>query len=109
MLDAWAASVRRTLGARRARCVAGALVAHARNAAAAAHKAEGSAAARFSVANQQYEIALKSIRLGEISAVDLFRVRQIRLEAQRSHVAAQVEAGLAVSRLNQARGYAPGR
>lgn len=81
----------------------------ARNAAAAARKAEGSAAARFSVANQQYEIALKSIRLGEISAVDLFRVRQIRLEAQRSHVAAQVEAGLAVSRLNQARGYAPGR
>ena len=82
-------------------------VAIARSAAAAARKAEASAAARFAVANQQYEIARKSIRLGEISAVDLFRVRQIRLEAQRSYAAAQVESGHALSRLNQARGVAP--
>lgn len=83
-------------------------VAIARGSAVAARKAESSAAARFSVANQQYEIARKSIRLGEISAVDLFRVRQLRLDAQRSYVAAQVESGLALSRLNQARGLAPG-
>ena len=83
-------------------------VAIARKAAVAARKAESSAGARLTVANQQYDIALKSIRLGEISAVDLFRVRQLRLDAQRSYAAAQVEAGLALSRLNQARGYAPG-
>ena len=88
--------------------VVAAEVAIARNAAAAARKAEASAGARLAVANQQYDIALKSIRLGEISAVDLFRVRQLRLDAQRSHAAAQVESVFAVSRLNQARGFAPG-
>lgn len=82
-------------------------VAIARAAAVAARKAEASATARLAVADQQYEIAIKSMRLGEINAVDLFRVRQIRLDAQRSRAAAQVEAGLAFSRLNQARGVAP--
>jgi cobalt-zinc-cadmium efflux system outer membrane protein len=35
-------------------------------------------------------------------------VRQIQLEAQRMHATATVNAGAAVSRLNQALGYAPG-
>lgn len=83
-------------------------VAIARAALIAARKVEASAAKRLAVASEQYEVALKSMRLGEINAFDLFRVRQLRLDAQRARSAARIEAGLAHSRLNQARGLAPG-
>ena len=45
--------------------------------------------------------------LGELSAFDLYRVRQIQLEAQRMQASAAVSVGAAVSRVNQAQGYAP--
>ena len=44
---------------------------------------------------------------GELSAFDLYRVRQIQLEAQRMQASAAVSVGAAVSRVNQAQGYAP--
>ena len=79
----------------------------ARIALAAAQKAIKTADQRLSAANEQFELSRKSYALGETSAFDLYRVRQIQLEAQRMQAAAFVSAGAAVSRLNQAQGYAP--
>jgi outer membrane protein TolC len=83
-------------------------IAAARANLAAAQRAAALAKERLSVANDQFELSRKSFSLGEISALDLYRVRQIELEAQRMHATAMVNAGAAVSRLNQALGYAPG-
>lgn len=74
---------------------------------AAAQKASGLAEKRLSVANEQFDLSRKSFALGEISAFDLYRVRQLQLEAQRAQAAAAVSVGQAISRLNQAQGYAP--
>ncbi len=82
-------------------------VAAARAALAAAKRNLAVASKRFTVASEQYELARKSFRLGEASAVDLYRVRQSYLDAQRAQAMAQVELGAAESRVNQARGYAP--
>jgi outer membrane protein, heavy metal efflux system len=65
------------------------------------------AAKRFSVASEQFDLERKSFRLGEASAVDLYRVRQSYLDAQRAQALALVDLGVAQSRLNQAQGYAP--
>lgn len=78
-----------------------------RAALAAAKRNLAVASKRFTVASEQYELARKSFRLGEASAVDLYRVRQSYLDAQRAQALAQVELGAAESRVNQARGYAP--
>jgi len=82
-------------------------VAAARAALAAARRNVAVAGKRFAVASEQYELARKSFRLGEASAVDLYRVRQSYLDAQRANVLATVDLGVAQSRLNQALGYAP--
>lgn len=74
---------------------------------AAAKKAAGLAGKRLAVANEQFELSRKSFALGEISAMDLYRVRQLQLDAQRAQASASVNAGAAVSRVNQAQGYAP--
>ncbi len=74
---------------------------------AAARRAAGIANQRLAVANEQFELSRKSFALGEIGALDFYRVRQLQLEAQRSQAAASVNVGAAVSRLNQAQGYAP--
>lgn len=74
---------------------------------AAAQRAAEIAKSRLAVANDQFELSLKSFKLGEISAFDLYRVRQIQLEAQRIYANAAVNVGVAISRLNQAQGYAP--
>ncbi|MCC3246996.1 TolC family protein [Methylocystis sp. WRRC1] len=79
----------------------------ARTALAAAQKAAGLADKRLAVANEQFELSRKSFALGEISAFDLYRVRQIQLEAQRMQAGAAINVGVAVSRVNQALGYAP--
>lgn len=73
----------------------------------AAQKAEKTANQRLSVASEQFELSRKSYALGETSAFDLYRVRQIQLEAQRMEASASVAVGAAISRLNQAYGYAP--
>ncbi|PWB81362.1 MAG: hypothetical protein C3F11_15475, partial [Methylocystaceae bacterium] len=82
-------------------------IAAARAALAAARRAEGLATKRLSVASEQFELARRSFKLGEINAFDLYRVRQLQLEAQRARAAASIDAGVAQSRLNQAWGYAP--
>lgn len=82
-------------------------IAAARKALEAARRAEASAVKRLATATEQFDLALKSLKLGEIGAFDLYRVRQMKIDAQRSRVALSIEAGQAMSRLNQARGYAP--
>lgn len=74
---------------------------------AAARRASGIAGQRLAVANEQFELSRKSFALGEIGALDFYRVRQLQLDAQRAQAAASVNVGAAVSRLNQAQGYAP--
>lgn len=74
---------------------------------AAAKRAAGIADKRLAVANEQFDLSRKSFALGEIGALDFYRVRQLQLDAQRSQAAASVNVGAAVSRLNQAQGYAP--
>lgn len=91
----------------RARRLVDAEIAAARAALAAARRADGLAAKRLSVATEQFELARRSFRLGEINAFDLYRVRQMQLEAQRARAAASIDVGVAQSRLNQAWGYAP--
>jgi cobalt-zinc-cadmium efflux system outer membrane protein len=91
----------------RAQRLVSAEVAAARAALAAAKRNAAVAAKRFAVASEQFELARKSFRLGEASAVDLYRVRQSYLDAQRAQALAEVDVGMAESRLNQARGYAP--
>ncbi|MCQ4190718.1 TolC family protein [Methylocystis suflitae] len=78
-----------------------------RAALAAAQRAAGLANSRLVVANDQFELSRKAFKLGEINAFDLYRVRQIQLEAQRMQANASINAGVAISRLNQAFGYAP--
>ncbi len=91
----------------RAQRLVGAEIAAARAAVAAARRTEGLAAKRLSVATEQFDLARKSFRLGEINAFDLYRVRQLQLDAQRARAAAAIDLGVALSRLNQAWGYAP--
>ena len=82
-------------------------IAAANAAVAAARRIEAVAAKRLAVANDQFELARKAFRLGETSAADLYRIRQLQLDAQRTQAAAAIDLGVARSRLNQAYGYAP--
>ncbi|MCB4820170.1 TolC family protein [Roseicella aerolata] len=75
---------------------------------AAAARAQRLAAERRAVAEQQLAAARTAFRSGEIGAFDLFRVRQLQIEAVAVDAQAEVEAGRARSRLNQALGLAPG-
>ncbi|GLI95468.1 hypothetical protein LMG27198_44600 [Methylocystis echinoides] len=74
---------------------------------AAAKRASSIANKRLAVANAQFELARKSFALGEIGGLDFYRIRQLELEAQRAKAAAAVAVGVAISRINQAQGYAP--
>jgi outer membrane protein TolC len=74
---------------------------------AAAKRASSIANKRLAVANEQFELARKSFALGEIGGLDFYRIRQLQLDAQRAQAATAVAVGAAVSRLNQAQGYAP--
>ena len=56
---------------------------------------------------EQEAIALNAFRGGEILTFDLFRVRQLRLEAANDEGRAAVEVNRARSRLNQALGAIP--
>lgn len=82
-------------------------IAAARANLAAARRAAGLADQRLAVANEQFELSRKSFALGEIGGLDFYRIRQLQLDAQRAQAAASVAVGAAVSRLNQAQGYAP--
>jgi outer membrane protein TolC len=65
------------------------------------------AASRRAVADQQLAAARSAFRNGEIGAFDLFRVRQLQIEATAGDARAQIETGRARSRLNQALGAVP--
>lgn len=91
----------------RAKRVVTAEIKAARASLAAAQKAAGAAKSRLSVANEQFELSRKAYSLGEISAFDLYRVRQLHLEAQKMFANADVNVGVAASRVNQALGYSP--
>lgn len=80
----------------------------ARVALAAAETAVRLAAERRAVADRQLDAARRAFASGEIGAFDLFRVRQLQLEAVAVDAQARVEAGRARSRLNQALGATPG-
>ena len=75
---------------------------------AAAEQARRTAAERQTVADRQLAAAQAAFRSGEIGAFDLFRVRQLQIEAVAVAARAQVDAGRARSRLNQALGVVPG-
>jgi outer membrane protein TolC len=66
------------------------------------------AAERRAIAEQQLSAARTAFANGEIGAFDLFRVRQLQLEALAAEAQAAIELGRARSRLNQALGVAPG-
>ena len=79
----------------------------ARLALGAAEQARRLAADRRAVAERQLAAARTAFRSGEIGAFDLFRVRQLQIEAAAVDARAQVDVGRARSRLNQALGLAP--
>ncbi len=62
---------------------------------------------RLAVAREQEAIALRAFRAGETGTFDLFRVRQLRLEAANDEGQAGIAASRARSRLNQASGVLP--
>lgn len=62
---------------------------------------------RLAVASEQEGIALRAFRAGETGTFDLFRVRQLRLEAANDEGQASIAASRARSRVNQAAGVLP--
>jgi outer membrane protein, heavy metal efflux system len=105
--EAQAESERARAEYERAERIVKAEIAAAKAAVAAARRVDGLAANRLKVANEQFDLARKAFRLGESTAADLYRVRQLQLDAQRTRAAASIDLGVAQSRLNQAYGYAP--
>ncbi|HEY8123974.1 MAG TPA: TolC family protein [Methylocystis sp.] len=105
--EALAEMDRATAQYERAKRVVVAEIKAARESLAAARRAATFANARLVVANDQFELSRKAFKLGELSAFDLYRVRQIQLEAQRMEASADINVGVAISRLNQAQGCAP--
>ena len=63
---------------------------------------------RLEVADQQLGIARRAFQAGETGLFDLYRVRQLQLDAAGAEARASVAAGRTRSRLNQALGAAPG-
>ena len=63
---------------------------------------------RLSVANRQLDLARRAFSAGETGLFDLYRIRQLQLEAAGGQAQAEVTAGRARSRLNQALGVVPG-
>lgn len=73
----------------------------------AAEAAQCLARQRLAVANEQEGIALRAFRAGETGTFDLFRVRQLRLEAANDEGRASIAANRPRSRVNQAAGVLP--
>jgi outer membrane protein TolC len=74
----------------------------------AAEEAARIARQRLSVANRQLDLARRAFNAGEIAPFDLFRVRQLQVDAAGAQAQAEVNAGRARSRLNQSLGAVPG-
>ncbi len=80
----------------------------ARAALRAAEDAARIARRRLSVANRQLDLARRAFNAGEIAPFDLFRVRQLQVDAAGAQAQAEVNAGRARARLNQSLGVVPG-
>jgi len=63
---------------------------------------------RLAVANQQLDLGRRAFNQGETGLFDLYRIRQLQLEAASTQAQADVTVGRARSRLNQALGAVPG-
>ncbi|CAA9250748.1 MAG: hypothetical protein AVDCRST_MAG08-2077 [uncultured Acetobacteraceae bacterium] len=63
---------------------------------------------RLALANQQLDLARRAFGAGETGLFELYRIRQLQLEASGGQAQAEVSAGRARSRLNQALGAVPG-
>jgi outer membrane protein TolC len=63
---------------------------------------------RLGIADQQLDVARRAFRAGETGLFDLYRVRQLWLEAAAAEARTAVDRGRARSRLNQALGVVPG-
>lgn len=74
----------------------------------AAEAATRLARQRLGVADQQLGIARRAFQAGETGLFDLYRIRQLQLDAAGAEARATVAAGRARSRLNQALGVVPG-
>lgn len=74
----------------------------------AAEEAARIARRRLAVANQQLDLARRAFNAGETGLFDLFRIRQLQVEAAGGQAEAEVTAGRARSRVNQALGVVPG-
>ncbi|GAA0575638.1 TolC family protein [Craurococcus roseus] len=74
----------------------------------AAEEAARIARRRLAVANQQLDLARRAFNAGETGLFDLFRIRQLQVEAAGGQAQAEVNAGRARSRVNQAVGAVPG-
>lgn len=73
----------------------------------AAEDAAGIARRRLEVADRQLDAARRAFRAGETGLFDLYRVRQLQLEAAGAEARAAVAVGRAQSRVNQAVGALP--
>lgn len=74
----------------------------------AAEEAARIARQRLSVANQQLDLGRRAFNQGETGLFELYRIRQLQLEAASTQAQADVTLGRARSRLNQALGAVPG-
>nr|WP_282571758.1 TolC family protein [Roseomonas acroporae] len=83
-------------------------IAIARRALRAAEEGDRVARARLEIANRQTAGALTAFRAGETGLFDLYRVRQLQVDAAYAQGRAEVELGRARARLNQAQGVLPG-
>ena len=90
-----------------ARRLVDAEVVRARRQLSASEEALRLARERLAVANEQEGIALRAFRSGETGTFDLYRVRQLRLEAANEEGRASIAASRARSRVNQAMGVVP--
>ena len=105
--DAQAELTRATAELAQSRRLVASAVERAQAALTAAEGALRIARQRLQVAQEQERIALNAFRGGETGTFDLFRVRQLRLEAANDAGRAEVEANRARSRVNQAAGVVP--
>ena len=83
-------------------------IAAAQQALRAAEEAARIARRRLSLANQQLDLARRAFNAGETGLFELYRIRQLQLEAAGGQAQAEVNAGRARSRLNQSFGAVPG-
>lgn len=102
--DAQAEITRATAELEQSRRLVGVGVERARDALRTAENAARLARQRLGLAQEQERLATIAFRGGETTTFDLFRVRQLRLEAANDDGRAQVEVTRARSRLNQALG-----